>query len=279
MRPRIALGKSLIRTGRFIQSLAVVVMRPRDLIEFTRQTYSEPEDIQSWSKKNLVDLGLNPDEKDLLKRLPVQAGRLLILGVGGGREAIELAKRGFEVTGIDFVSAMVDNAVNNAFKRGVEIKGSVQDINALNLPARSFDVIWVSSGIYSSIPTKKKRIVLLKKLGAALREGGYLVCIFYKGTDHKPSPGGGAIRRIVQFLTLGNFWYERGDMLLANIEFIHAFSSEDEIRNEFVQGGCEVLYLSFAPEKGRGTALLEPTSFGDAGKGAGDKQAQIRFNP
>jgi len=269
MRPRVATGKFLVRIGRFIQSLAVVVMKPRDLIEFTRQTYSRPEDVRSWSRKDLVDLGLNPDEEDLLKRLPVRGGRLLILGVGGGREAIELAKRGFEVTGIDFVPGMVENAVENALERGVKIQGLVQDINALDLPARSFDVIWVSSGIYSSIPTKKRRAVLLKRVGAALREGGYFVCIFYIGMGPAPLPGGNILRKIVQSLTLGNFWSERGDTLLANIEFIHAFSSEAEIRNELLRGGYEVLYLSFAPDRGRGGAVLKPIGFGDAGTGAG----------
>ena len=263
------MGKFLVRIGRFIQSLAVVVMKPRDLIEFTRQTYSRPEDVRSWSRKDLVDLGLNPDEEDLLKRLPVRKGRLLILGVGGGREAIELAKRGFEVAGIDFVPGMVENAVENALERGVKIQGLVQDINALDLQARSFDVIWVSSGIYSSIPTKKRRAVLLKRVGAALREGGYFVCIFYIGMGPAPLPGGNIIRKIVQSLTLGNFWSERGDTLLANIEFIHAFSSEAEIRNELLRGGYEVLYLSFAPDRGRGGAVLRPIGFGDAGAGAG----------
>jgi len=259
------MGKFLVRTGRFIQSLAIVVMRPRDLVEFTRKTYSRPEDVRSWSRKDLVELGLNPAEEDLLKRLPIQEGRLLIMGVGGGREAIELARRGFEVTGIDFVPEMVESSLENARESGLEIHGLVQDINTLDLPARSFDVIWVSSGIYSSIPTKKKRAVLLKRIGAALREGGYCVCIFYIGMGPAPLPGGNILRKIVQFLTLGNFWYERGDTLLANMEFIHAFSSEHEIRNELSREGYEVLYLSFTPDLGRGGAVLKPIGLGDAG--------------
>lgn len=39
MRPRVALGHFLVRLGRFIQSLSIMVMRPDDLVELGRQTY------------------------------------------------------------------------------------------------------------------------------------------------------------------------------------------------------------------------------------------------
>jgi SAM-dependent methyltransferase len=263
------MGKFLVRTGRFIQSLAVVVMRPRDLIEFTRLTYAHPRDIQGWADRDLVDSGLTPAEESLLKKVPLAGGRVLVLGSGGGREAIVLARRGFKVTGIDFVPGMVESAVANARDRGVEIDGLVQDITMLNVPERSFDIVWLTAGLYSLVPTRKLRVTLLKRIGSTLREGGYCICGFYRSGDRRPTSQGAILRKIVQYVTLGNFHYEKGDILLANIEFAHAFSSEDELREEFSRAGFDVLYLYFPREMGRGEAVLRPIGFGDAGTGAG----------
>ena len=59
-------------------------MKPDDLIEFSRQTYSRPQHVQAWSEDSLVDSGLTPQELSLLQQVPVKSGKLLILGVGGG---------------------------------------------------------------------------------------------------------------------------------------------------------------------------------------------------
>ena len=75
MRPRIALGRFLIRLGKFVQSLAVMVMRPDDLVEFGRQMYTRPHNVASWGRPGLVDRGLSPDETALLEKLPLAASQ------------------------------------------------------------------------------------------------------------------------------------------------------------------------------------------------------------
>ena len=96
-------GAPLLRLGAFIQSLAVVVMRPDDLVEFSRQSYKSGE-CDGLVRGALVDSGLTADELDLLASVPAKTGDLLLLGVGGGREAIPLARMGFRVTGVDYVA-------------------------------------------------------------------------------------------------------------------------------------------------------------------------------
>ncbi|MHB8094432.1 MAG: class I SAM-dependent methyltransferase [Candidatus Aminicenantales bacterium] len=251
------MGKALIRTGYFFQSLALVVMKPRDLVEFTRMTYSTDEDIEGWSDKTLIDSGLNADEEAMWENVRPKEGRVLVLGVGGGREAIALAKRGFQVTGIDFIPGMVDNALANARMRGVKIEGLVQDINALDVPARSFDIVWITSGLYSLVPTRRRRIALLNKISAALRGDGYCICGFFRSGEGRQSTIGAVLKKIVQYLTLGNFDFEKGDFLLSNIEFAHGFSSEEEIRGEFEAAGFATVCLSFSSERARGGAVLK----------------------
>lgn len=45
---RISLSRFLIQLGAFVQSLPVLVMRPDDLVEFSRQSYARPHDIEGW---------------------------------------------------------------------------------------------------------------------------------------------------------------------------------------------------------------------------------------
>jgi SAM-dependent methyltransferase len=257
MRPRILLGRSLISAGRFIQSLAVVVMKPRDLVEFTRRTYACPSDIEDWSRADLVDLGLNPDEKMLFEALPVRRGKTLVFGVGGGRVAIDLARRGFEVTGADFVPDMVEKTVANARDRGLSIEGVVQDLTTAELPSRAFDVIWLTPGLYSLVPTRKLRLRTLGRLRSSLTAQGFLVCGFYWDPDARRPSRGDIPRGVAKLLTLGNFGHQKGDVLLANIEFVHAFSSRGELEREFVVAGFETLSLNLPAGRGRGGAVLK----------------------
>jgi len=256
MRPRITLGRFLIRLGKFVESLAVMVMRPDDLVEFGRQMYTRPHNVESWGRPDLVNRGLNDAEIALLEKLPMKEGRLLLLGVGGGREAIPLARMGFDVTGVDFVPSMVEKAKENAAQRGVKIEGLVQEISELDVPAGSYDVVWLCAAMYSCVPTRQRRVAMLRRVRRALRLGGHFLCQFHWGTQYQHSPKVELARRLVAYLALGNLSYEPGDMLWHNIEFIHGFLSEEELRSEFEAGGFEVVHLHISDRMARGGAVL-----------------------
>ncbi|MGO9570884.1 MAG: class I SAM-dependent methyltransferase, partial [Desulfomonilaceae bacterium] len=137
---RIAFSWFLFRLAGWIQSLPVFLMRPRDLIAFTRSSYARSNLVEGWSRPQFVENGPDDNEVHLLKIMPVQTGRLLLLGVGGGREAIPLAQKGFDVTAVDFVPEMVAQAKENARRHNVDIAGLVQDISQLEVSRASFDV-------------------------------------------------------------------------------------------------------------------------------------------
>lgn len=240
---RIKLARYLLSLASFIQSMPVLVMKPDDLVEFSRQSYAKSQDVESWAEESLVDSGLQADELDLLSGLPEKKGKLLLLGVGGGREAIVLAKVGFQVTGVDYVPEMVTRAKENAAKRGLQINGLVQEISKLDVPFETYDVVWISRSMYSCVPTRARRVEMVQRIVKALKPGGYFLCQFQRGQVQQHSAKGRLLRRLIAVSTLGNLAVEQGDMLWWNIEFLHVFDSEDDIRSELEEGGLQVLRI------------------------------------
>ena len=241
---RVRLARGLLRLGAFVQSLPLVVMKPDDLVEFSRQTYEQRYNVEAWTETSFVDSGLNDNEQKLLAELPEATGKnLLLLGVGGGREAIPLAGMGFRVTGVDYAAAMVDRARENAARRGVQIDGLAQEISQLDVQENSYDVVWLSRGMYSCVPTRARRVAMVRRIARALKPGGLFLCQFHWCSNPVPRGRAGGARRAIAACTLGNSSYEEGDILWLNVEFVHEFSSEGTIRSELEEGGLSVLRI------------------------------------
>lgn len=60
-----------------------------------RQTYATTKSLEGWGYDELIDSGLNHDETTLLEKIPLRNGRMLLLGVGGGRKAYPSGATGF----------------------------------------------------------------------------------------------------------------------------------------------------------------------------------------
>jgi SAM-dependent methyltransferase len=237
---RIILAKITLKLGAFIKSLPVVIMKPDDLIAFSRNTYAKSIFVEKFSEESFLETGLHQDELKIIDQFPNKSGNLLLLGVGGGREAIPLARMGFCVTGVDFIPEMVDRAIENASRHGVKIEGLVQELSQLDLPKDYFDIVWMSRSMYSSVPTRKKRVEMVQRISKALKPGGAFICQFHQDQNYHPSKNGVLLRKIIGYCVLGNFEYEPGDTLWANVEFIHAFYSEEELRSEIEDGSLSV---------------------------------------
>lgn len=256
MRPRILAARFINRLGGFIQSLSLMVMKSRDLVDYSRRYYLRSQSVDSWSNQDLLDSGLNPEEEAYLDEIPIKKGSLLLLGLGGGRDAIPLAKRGFKVTGVDFVEQMVEKAKENARRNDVVIEGMVGEITDLRIDPGSFDLIWFSTAMYSTIPTRRKRIDMLKRMQQLLKPEGVILCQFYFDFEKGSDKGLESLKRVFSYITLGNTGYEKGDILWGNAEFIHLFLSREELVSEFKAAGFEVDKLYFHENSLRGAAIL-----------------------
>jgi len=71
---------------------------------------------------------------------------ILDLGCGTGRFSVELAKRGYHVTGLDITEEMLKVARQNAKKVKINIKYIKGDIRSFKLPKKT-DVIWARGSV------------------------------------------------------------------------------------------------------------------------------------
>jgi SAM-dependent methyltransferase len=89
-----------------------------------------------------------PAEVDFFLSLyPLGAGaRILDVGCGTGRHAIELARRGFRLTGLDISARMLDVAAAKAQAAGVDVDWIHGDATAFDLPGKFDAAICLCEG-------------------------------------------------------------------------------------------------------------------------------------
>ena len=100
-------------------------------------------------------------------------GRALDLGCGEGRNAIWLAERGWEATGVDFSEIGLAKARRLASERGVEVAWVRADLLAYQPEEGAFDLVIV---MYIHLPAAQLADVM-KRAGAALAPGGTLLVV------------------------------------------------------------------------------------------------------
>jgi 2-polyprenyl-3-methyl-5-hydroxy-6-metoxy-1,4-benzoquinol methylase len=101
--------------------------------------------------------------------------KILDIGCGTGRHAIELTKRGYNVTGVDLSEDQIKRAREKAKEAGVTIDFQTQD--ARNLPFDSeFDLaIMLCEGGFSLMETDEMNFEILKNATKALKSKGKLI--------------------------------------------------------------------------------------------------------
>jgi ubiquinone/menaquinone biosynthesis C-methylase UbiE len=101
---------------------------------------------------------------------------ILDVGCGTGWHSIFLAKRDFQVTGIDISKAMIDCAKENVKKANVNVEFLVGDMRNLNLKKKFDGVLYLHSFYYLTTNDDVKRA--LKTLSRHLNPNG-IVIIFH----------------------------------------------------------------------------------------------------
>lgn len=102
-------------------------------------------------------------------QLPVNAA-ILDLYCGYGRHAIELAKRGYKVTGIDATQAFLDIAYNKAEEEGVDVIFRLCDMREMTY-AGEFDAIINMFAAFGYF-TDEENARVIQRISEALKPGG-----------------------------------------------------------------------------------------------------------
>jgi len=118
--------------------------------------------------------------RDCLKEVGINPpARLLELACGTGRHAVIFERLGFEVTGVDSSSNMLDCARARCEAAGSKVKLSHQDIGDLNLPGPPADAATCLFDSLGYLQTNEAISGALLAIGRHLRIGGVIVLEFW----------------------------------------------------------------------------------------------------
>ena len=129
---------------------------------------SQNVETMPWYNENL-----DSDLEEELERRKISKGRILDLGTGPVTQAIQLAKRGLQVTG-----SVSEAAINRAReldiydKRDKEISFTIDDILNSKIKDKSFDYVF-DRGCFHVLPIEK-RPVYIREINRILDDKGIL---------------------------------------------------------------------------------------------------------
>ncbi len=104
-----------------------------------------------------------------------KAFKILDIGCGTGRHSIELAKRGYQVTGFDLSKVQIDKAKENAEKQGVSVDFFVADAREKQFENQFDLAIMLCEGGFSLMETDEMNFEILKNAALSLKKGGKLI--------------------------------------------------------------------------------------------------------
>lgn len=132
--------------------------------------YANSYDKEEFTRGTLGECDFIEKEINYNKKI-----KILDVGCGTGRHSIELAKRGYTITGIDLSESMVNKAKKKAKELNLNIAFQVED--ARNLPFKDeFDlVLMLCEGGFSLMETDEMNFQILQGIERSLKRKGKLI--------------------------------------------------------------------------------------------------------
>jgi len=130
--------------------------------EFTKGTIGEADFIEEAIRRN-------------------KSAKILDVGCGTGRHAIELAIRGYDVIGVDLSEPMLRKARERAIERGVSVEFLQQDARSLHFTNQFDLVMMVCEGGFPLMETDEMNYQILRNAAAALKSDGKLILTTLNG--------------------------------------------------------------------------------------------------
>jgi 2-polyprenyl-3-methyl-5-hydroxy-6-metoxy-1,4-benzoquinol methylase len=94
---------------------------------------------------------------------------ILDIGCGTGRHSIELAKRGYQVTGVDLSDSMLQKAKQNAKKHQVQVNFEKHDARKLPFTSKFDIILMLCEGAFPLMETDEMNYHILENASNALK--------------------------------------------------------------------------------------------------------------
>lgn len=136
-----------------------------------KQFYTEltPEKLALRKKKTYTQ-----KELAYLVKLLNKKDKILDLACGYGRFTIPLAKKGYNIEGIDITPVLIEKAKKDAKKQKVSINFRVGDMRRLPYKDNSFNKIICMWSAFLELPNKKNQLKAIKEMNRVLIFGGFV---------------------------------------------------------------------------------------------------------
>jgi 2-polyprenyl-3-methyl-5-hydroxy-6-metoxy-1,4-benzoquinol methylase len=100
---------------------------------------------------------------------------ILDIGCGTGRHAIELAQRGYEVTGIDLSDSQLQRARKKAKNAGIQLRFLKKDARNFTFRKKFDVIIMICEGAFSLMETDAMNFQILKNAEKSLKQSGVFI--------------------------------------------------------------------------------------------------------
>ncbi len=205
------------------------------------QFYGSPELLAGYMHS--TSEGLSDVEQQIVSRWMRPGDRILDVGCGTGREALGFARRGMRVLALDACAAATKEARRFACELPAdagEVSFETVSLTELSVPAGSFDVVFLASDVYASIPGRANRVAALERARAAVRPGGIIVVAADVGGRRLGRVLIDAPRKMLRACGVdgpeaGDRWIGRGPP--PTLLFRHGFAHESEVIDELDAAG------------------------------------------
>lgn len=188
--------------------------------------------------------GFIEGEKEMVEKYMQKRGKVMVLAGGNGREAVYFAKKGWDVTCVDYITKNIKEGIRLAEQEKLRIEFIEGDVLELGstVGRRLFDYILFSC--YTIIPGRQTRINILKTLSGMLSPAGKLLLSFpcYEEFLH-PGENKEAFKIFIllsKFFERINKSFETGD-IYNGVIYKHLYRDRMEICNEVLKGGFRVV--------------------------------------
>ena len=193
--------------------------------------------------------------ENILELTTFQGQEVLDLACGPGRHAVELAKRGLQVTAVDRTAFLLEKARKRATDAGVDIEFVEADMRDFVRPD-AYDLVINMFTAFGYFDDKEEDVGVLRNVRSSLRAGGALVmdvvgkewlAQHFEPTQSTELDDGTLIVRTHEVFDgwsrLRNEWFLiRGDEI-KRFRFHHTVYSGQELKSKLLEAGFEQVDL------------------------------------